>query len=443
MSESIRDRFKAAKLDANKKVTDEVEKTFSYSDSKRGDYHKIEDGKNFFRMMPPHSENEPSMQPKVVYWLDCRVEETDGDGKPTGKFTIKPRPIFDSRIHGSTKKDIIDEYIKFTKNVILNSIQDKDERQRVLSPINGWRDKTGKWNPGILPSQSYVCYATKGDIIPSNIGRLELWENDKKALERLNIAEQNDEPIITDSFSDPDTGLQFIITKGKDEKNKTFTTITKNAFEPPRGARPADYGKHYEEFLQSQKVSDEVLQKLSEMESLTSQFRNVYKRTDFDRALEALQMFDEKHGFNTFENDEFMEIVEEINGYYGAESATSSEPEAPTTDIYDMTREELKAYIKENNLPIKIVSSMSEEIIRELIISMETPEDAPKDNGEIPFPESTDTPSESQESVTSEQGTTTSDLEKNFEAQAKSNPAEVKMTIAEKIALMKKNQSKK
>ena len=86
---------------------------------------------------------------------------------------------------------------------------------------------------------------------------------------------------------------------------------------------------------------------------------------------------------------------------------------------------------------------MSDDIIRELIISMETPEDAPKDNGEIPFPESTDTPSESQESVTSEQGTTTSDLEKNFEAQAKSNPAEVKMTIAEKIALMKKNQSKK
>lgn len=362
-----RDRFQAAKLEVNKKITDEVEKTFK-TFSTRGDYHSIDKGKNYFRMMPPHNPDEPSMQAKVVYWLDCKVEEIK-DGEPTGKYVIKPRPIFDSRIHGGTPKDIIDEYIKFTKKKIFETVQDKEEKTKLLAPINGWRDRTGKWNPGILPSQSFVCYATKGDIVPENLGRLELWKNDKETLEKLNISENSDEPIITDMFSDPNEGIKFIITKNLDDKGQIYTLITKDTFDP-KGVK--DVSKAYQQWLNSQKVPDEVLAKLEEMEPLSKQFKNVYKKSDFNRALEALEMFDEKHGYGIFKFPEFLSIVKEIEAYYpDTETEKDSHSSYTPFDLNDMTRAELKQYIKDKNLPIRIVGSMSEDVIREMIYEIE------------------------------------------------------------------------
>lgn len=367
-----RNRFQAAKLEVNKKTTEEVDKIFKPNFT-RGDYHSIDEGKNYFRMMPPHNSDEPSMQPKVIYWLDCKVEEIKND-KSTGTFVIKPRPIFDSRVHGGTPKDIIDEYINFTKKVIFETVQDKEERLKLLSPINGWRSKDGKWNPGILPNQSFVCYATKGEIKPENLGRLELWKRDKDTLEKLNISEESDEPIVTDMFSHPTEGTQFVITKGRNNKGELFTLITKNSFDVKN---VKDISKAYEEWKSSQIVSDEVLEKLSEMEPLSKQFKNAYKRSDFEKALTALQMFDEKHGYLTFQNQNFIDIVEEIDSYYSdvLEVTTSEEnvvSKSDYLDINEMTRSELKDYIKQNKLPITVVGSMNEDIIRELIYQVES-----------------------------------------------------------------------
>lgn len=368
-----RNRFQAAKLDVNKKVTDEVEKTFQ-KQSGRGDYHSITDGANYFRMMPPHDPNEPSMQAKVVYWLDCKVEEVDQDGKPTGKTIVKSRPIFDSRIHGGTPKDIIFEYINYTKKKIFATIQDKDEKSKKLAPIQGWRDKAGKWNPGILPNQSFVCYATKGDIKPENLGRLELWARDKETLEKLNISEKSDEPIITDNFSDPNDGVRFIITKGKDSKGSYYTLITKDNFEAT-GVR--DIEKAWKEWKSSQVVPDDVLIKLSEMEPLSKQFKNAYKRNDFERAVEALEMFDIKHNFGTFQDQEFRDIILEIDGYYSVESNTSSPVDETksaienTLTLEEMNRDQLKQYIKEKGYGFKVVNSMSDDVIRETIYEIE------------------------------------------------------------------------
>lgn len=371
MSEFNRDRFKAAKLEVNKKVADEVDKTFARNSSERGDYHTIDDGINIFRLMPPHDIDEPSFQAKVVTWLPCKIEETDTEGKKTGKMIVKDRPIFDSRIHGGTIKDIIDEYIKFTKKVIMDGCQDKVELSRLLAPINGWRDQSKKWHQGILPNQSFVCYATKGDILPQNLGRLELWKQDKEQLEKLNISEESDEPIITDNFSDPDSGCQFIITKGKDDKGNYYKLFTKKTFTAPKGAK--DVGRLYEEFVQSQIVPDSVLEKLNEMEPLSKQFKNSYKRTDFERALDALRMFDDKNAYHTFDNDEFLEIVAELDSFYPYEENQVSEAaEAPNTpsllpELSEMTRTELKKFIEEKNLGIKIFPAMPETLIVEMI----------------------------------------------------------------------------
>lgn len=375
-----RSKFKAAKVEVNKQVTRDVEKTLSTGDSTRGDYHSIDEGINVFRMMPPHNENEPSMQPKAVYWLMCKTPKTDSEGKPIdGEYSWVRRPIFDSRIHGSTPKDIIDEYIKFTKKIIFDTTADKEQARKLLAPINGWRGKDGKWNQGILISTSYVCYATKGDITPENLGRLEMYENDKKALEKLNIDEESGEVIQTDIFSDPDEGCQFILHHRKNDKDKWENVISKKTYTPKPGTR--DYNAAIAEFLESQKVPDAVLEKLSTMESLAEQFQDSYRKTDFIRAVEALQKFDLDNGYHTFENDEFLEILQEISDYYPEEEATQVEEYSnPTTveeeaSLDDMTRDELKAYIKANKLPIKVLNSMSDDIIRQMIVEAESEEE--------------------------------------------------------------------
>lgn len=372
-----RSRFKAAKVEVNKQISQEVEKTLSTNNSNRGDYLTINEGVNIFRMMPPHNEDEPSMQPKAVYWLLCKVPKTDSEGKVIeGEYSWARRPIFDSRIHGGTPKDIIDEYIKFTKKKIFEDNQDKESAKKLLAPINGWMGKDGKWNQGILVSTSYVCYATKGDILPENLGRLELYEGDKKNLEKLNIDEESGQVIQTDIFSDPDEGYQFILNKVRNDKGKWTNVITKKTFIPKPGRK--DYNAEIAEFLKSQKVPDSVLEKLSTMEPLSKQFKNAYKRADFERALEALQKFDNDNRYHTFENDEFLDIVQEIDHYYpeeegGDEPASAKKEEfSDSNDLESMTRDELKAYIKKNNLPIKVLASMNEEIIRQMILEVES-----------------------------------------------------------------------
>lgn len=369
-----RSKFKAAKLEANKAVAEQAESTLKQNlGGKRGDYHKIDEGVNYFRIMPPHSPEDPSWQPKVVTWLEVLIDETDGDGNLTGKKVRKGRPIFDSRIHGGTPKDIIDQYIFFVKKKVYEEEQDQESAKKKLFPIFGYRDSKGAWHPGILPNSSYVCYATKNGITPDNLGRLELYKGEKDKVEELNIDEGSDEPILTDAFSDPDEGVELVVILQKNEKGKNEKVFKKR--EPNlKGFKGSDKLKALEEFEESQVVPDSVLKKLSEMDSLKEMFKGAYKRSDFEKALEALQFLDEKHEFGVFQMDEFLDVVEEIDGYYSEdaeESTTTSEEESSEeltlADIDEMTRGELKTLILEKELPIRVTSAISDEVLREKV----------------------------------------------------------------------------
>lgn len=434
-----RERFKAARVESNKAMTSKVKETLKTA-SKRGDYHTIDKGINVFRMMPPHDENEPSMQPKVVYWLLCKVPKMDSNGNEIpGEFEEKQRPIFDSRIHGGTAKDIIDEYIKFTKKSIFDNVQDKDEQKKLLAPINGWKDKTGKWNQGITASQSFVCYATKGDIVPANLGRLEIYNNDRNELEKLNIDDETGEPIMVDLFSDPDNGVQFVINRVLDEKtNKLTNIISKKTFTAPRGSKPSEYGKLYQEFLDSQVVPDDVLEAFSEMEPLSKQFCNAYKRKDFERALEALQMFDTRNNYHTFDNDEFLSIVEEIDKYYPEDEAgqeQESEQSSEKSDelsLEEMTREELKKFNKDHNLKVRILKSMSDKDIVDALREAMNPTESTEEEDEEEEEEETSTepvePAESQD-----------DDELPWEKEEEKTPvSNAKMDLKSRLAKFKK-----
>lgn len=373
-----RDQFKAAKLEANKAQSAEVSKTLKVGSNSRGDYHSIDEGANLFRIFPPHNPEDPSFQAKVVYWIECKVQKTDSDGNPLeGQFEWKRRPIFDSRIHGETPKDIIDEYIKFTKQIIFDTSTDKKDASKQLSPINGWRGSDGKWNQGILPSSSFVAYATKGDITIPNIGRLELYQADKDELEKLNVDQDTGEVIQTDIFSGPDDGIQFVLMRSKNSEGKFVNKITKKEFRP-KDSKNA--GKEWEAFAESQVIPDDVLEHWSKMEPLIAQFKGAYKRSDFERSLEALQEFERKHGYHTFENDEFLDIVQEIDGYYPEEDETNTnkpdheqpnEEKSEASGLDIMNREELKNYIKKNKLPIRVLNSMPEAVIIDMIREVE------------------------------------------------------------------------
>lgn len=386
-----RNKFKAPKLETNKKVSDEVNKTMRVNNSNRGDYLSIDEGANIFRLFPPHNPDEPTFQPKVVYWLDCRVPKTDSDGNPIeGEFEWKRRPIFDSRIHGGTPKDIIDEYIKFTKDQVFQNNSSEDAK-KLVAPINGWRDKQGKWNPGILPSTSFVAYATKGDITIANLGRLELFQSVKDELEKLNVDEKSGDIISTDIWSGPDDGIQFVLTHRKDDKGKWSDTIQKRQFSPSDPRDRNKIAQEWEEFSQSQMIPDDVLEHWSKMEPLSSQFKNAYKRSDFERAVEALQKFDREHSYHTFENDEFLDIVQEIDGYYPEDEESNGENESNAgsqetstmLDYSEMSREELKKIIVENDLPIRVLkSTTTEDLVKRVEEAMKAKAESPGDDEE-------------------------------------------------------------
>ena len=218
----------------------------------------------------------------------------------------------------------------------------------------------------------------------------------------MNISEEIGEPIVTDLFSDPDDGIQFIILRQRDKNNKWENIINKKEFSP-KGSNSKEIGEAYNKFRETQRVSDEVLQKLEGMQSLSEQFRNTYKSSDFTRALDALESFDKKHKFNVFENDEFLDIVEGIESELPRESSTEKtstgkevqqeKKEDILVDVEGMTRSELKTYISENEYPITVIPTMSDELIKEAIMAHESKTDMTDESTENPpTEESSDLP---------------------------------------------------
>lgn len=421
-----RSKFKAAKTENNKAAEQTMKNTMrSSTPTKRGDYHSLDEGFNYFRIMPPHdAENEPSWQPKVVYWLQVLVDELDSEGNPTSKKERKSRPIFDSRVHGGTLKDIVDEYINFTRKAIYDSTPNKDDAKKRLSPIMGYRDSKQVWHSGITASSSFVCYATKNGIIPDNLGRLEVYSSDKDKIEELNIDENSSEPIMTDNFSDPEDGVELVIQLAKNDKNKYERTFKKREASI-KGKRGKELTDAIEQFQESQRVPDDVLESLLEMTSLAKMFKGAYKRSDFERALEALQYFDEQNNYNSFQNDEFLDIVEEIDGYYSesdpdensstVDDSTQTPKELTELDILDSTREELKSIIEQRGLKIRVTASITTDALREAVIEalfpVEPTETDPEPATDLPWEkeggnaksESQETKSESQETKAEDQ----------------------------------------
>jgi len=299
-----RNRFQGGTINSIKEEEKRAEAAIPQSGnySGRAGFFNIEDGKNVFRIAPSHNTNEPAYRAKSTVILECEVSEIDNDGKETGKKEMKRKNIFIATQHSTTlQSDPILLYIEFVNKRATDEIQDKDERSKFLSPITGWRGKDKKWNWGIKPSVTYVCYVwnSKGEL-----GRLELYPSILDDMKKVSVAQADDDAeIIPDIFTAPDEGYPLIIIKEKNDKDKMEYNVS---CELPTKK------ESWDDFFKRTQLNDDQLIEFLTKETLAELYKDVYTTRDFSLALDGLQRFDKQYKFEIFENEEFLEKLTEL-----------------------------------------------------------------------------------------------------------------------------------
>ena len=395
-SASLRSQLKATPIKKLKKQVDEDNEMIGAWAS--NEYLNLEDGKTIkIRIFPAHPGVENFYVPKKCYWLS--VAGNDGDMRRT--------QVLDSRAHGGTKMDLVDEYVKWAKK---KWAKDSDR----LEAITG----SGPNSNSLNPQYSWLCYADK--VTPDGQLRAKLWEFKKMVrdyLNRLAFSEDEDEAIEIDPFTDPDEGLPVLVKYMKNPNKKKGENYYEVSFPKKVTARP---------------LSDEEIEYFMNLKPL-NEILPKYGMRDFERALEGLQNFDEENEIGLFEDDDWLEHVEEVKAQYDGDSEDDEEedekPKAKKTskkvtkkaveeeeddsddeeeeekpapkkstskktskkpepeddeeddddteeesnddeeedELDDLDRNGLKKYIRENELEVSIKKSMSDDDIREAI----------------------------------------------------------------------------
>ena len=396
---NFREKFKATKIKDLKKAVDKDDAMVGVSNN---DYLNLEDGKTLkIRIFPAHPGHEQFYVPKKCYWLSFPAE----DGGENKRGTV-----LDSIVHGGTKMDLVQEYVKYAKK----KYGDDDDKMETLTG-------TGMNSNALNPQYSWLCYASI--VTPDEELHPKVWEFKKMvrdALNKLAFDEDNDEPIEVDPFTDPDDGLVLAVKYLKKPNKKKGENYYEVDF--------AKTGKKKEAY--SRAITDDELEAFSRLKPLNEVVPR-YTKKEFDRALEGLQCWDEEFDFNLFDDDEWLEIVEAVKEQYNGSSDDDDEDEKPKKktvkktskkveeeedaddeeekkpakksakkkveeepedseeedseeeetddeddseeeetdgdEFDDMDRKELKHYIKENELEITVKKSMSDDDIRDLI----------------------------------------------------------------------------
>lgn len=320
-------------------------------------YHDVEHGSNYFRVLPPHPDDPDFYIPRTVVWLS--VYNDDGEG--TRRTTI-----FNARLHGkrSITLDLVEEYVKYVKRRI-SEIEEDDPKE--ASRI---ADVLTHWQKGLSYSTTFVCYAlkyttSKEDVDDGVFGLLEMKKSVKDGMSKVNddFWEESDEPISVDFITDPEDGYLVKIKYNKDAK------------------KAADY--YDVRAVKQLPLSDGILEKLDKSKTLSSRLLNAYKMRDFDWALEGLQIWEEENDVEFLEEEEMLEIMEtckeqvelatdddeleEAEEEDELEEAEEEEEDDELDEFDEMGRRELKKFIKDEELDIKVYKGDDEDYIRDKI----------------------------------------------------------------------------
>ena len=361
-----RKQLKATPIKTLKKTIDKDDALFG---SRSNEYLQLEDGKTLkIRIFPAHPGEENFYVAKKSYWLT--FENNEGE--------MKRGTVLDSRVHGGTAMDVVDEYVKYARN----KWSGDSER---LDAISG--DNRGN---GLRPSLTWVAYA---DVVKEDEElRAKIWEMKKTvrdAINTLSCSEDEDGVIEVDPFTDPDTGLPVSVKYLKKPDTRKGENYYDVKFARNVKARP---------------LTDSEIEYFMTLPPLT-EVVGTYGIKMFERALEGLQNFDEENDMGLFEDDGWLEKMEEIKAQYDPEESEekterkktvkksvpekeertetrrSSRPESSEEDddedddeptpskkeedeFDDMDRSELKRYIVDNDLEIRVKKSMSDDDLR-------------------------------------------------------------------------------
>lgn len=385
-----RSKFKATRVAVSKQADTEVESLVRRKDFVTADFidlKKLGSGTYKFRIYPPHPADggDQYAEAKAVHWLVVDKPEFK-DGQPVyekdGKTPVLkrgPKPFFNSRIHGGTKKDIIEEYITFAEKLAKENFPGDDKKQKeFLDPIYGGYNSN---YDGIMVRLSWVMYV---DLISPNgdktFGRFEIGKAIKQRLNAIAASEGANDPLGTDPFTDPSEGRAVNITYNSAAKRSQdyYVTELDTSFDSKT------------KMVNFYPLSDADLEKFVKYPSLHSMFKNAYKRKDFDEVIKGLQIFDNEYNVGVFQYDEFLDICEEISSYYPDSSEEEKLKEdqktgkdinkmfseqkpknkvsalAKQSDVFDdMDRQELKDFCKEEKTGIIVIPKMSDDDIRE------------------------------------------------------------------------------
>lgn len=366
---SLRSQLKATSIKRLQKQIDEDNAMVGAQNST--EYLNLEDGKTVkIRIFPGHPGVQDFYVAKKCYWLSFV-----GDDGETHRGTV-----LDSKVHGGTKFDVVEEYVKWAKKKIGN---DADKLEALVG--NGPRSNS------LNPQYSWLCYADK--INGDDQLRAKIWEFKKMvrdAINKLAFSEDEDEVIEVDPFTDPDEGLPIMVTYRKNPNKKKGENFYEVSFPKKVSARPLTDEEI--EYFMTLKPLNEILSK--------------YGMKDFERALEGLQNFDEENEIGLFDDDDWIEHLEEIKAQYDSDDseedsapkkktavkkavkkayAKSEEEDEEEDDADDEEEEEeeendedgdefdsmdrvaLKKYITANGLEISVKKSMSDDDLRNAI----------------------------------------------------------------------------
>lgn len=279
----LRAQLKPTSIKSLKKAIDEDNEMVGVQSN---EYLNLEDGKTLkIRIFPAHPGEENFYIAKKCYWLS--VEGNDGEMRRT--------TVLDSVVHGGTAKDICAEFIKYAKNKWKKSA-DK------LECFSG--------QDALAPQYTWLCYADK--VTADEELRAKLWEFKKMvrdAMNKLAFSEDEDEAIEVDPFTDPDEGLPILVKYLKKPNKKKGENFYEVSFPKKVTARP---------------LSDEEIEYFMGLKPL-SEVLPTYSMRDFERALEGLQNFDEENELEMFEDEGWLEIVEEVKAQYDSDDEEEEE----------------------------------------------------------------------------------------------------------------------
>lgn len=408
MANDLRSQLRATPI---KKLKARIDEDNSMLNNGNAEFLQLEDGRLMkIRIFPAHPGHDNFYVPRKCYWLPF-VTDAGDDRRAT---------VLDSVFHAKTAMDIVQEYVSYVKT---------HGSEAAVAAVTAQRD-------GLLPSLTWLCYAAE---VKEDGMEPKLWEFKKSvrdALNRLAITEDEDEPIETDPFTDPDEGLPLFVKYIKNPNKKKG----ENYYDVSLGKKPKACA-----------LTDEAIEKFMKLKPV-EEVAGTYTLEMFEKALEGLQNFDEANGIDIFSDDEWLEIVEKVRAQYAEsddepkkkvtkkaakrrdvdeeddvppvrtkknrpgvrvpepveeepelDDEPDAEPEPAAADddpLADMDRAELKAFIRDNGLgdTVKVYKSTTDDQIRAAIreaLGLEEPE--PEAESE-PEPELDDEPEPEKES---------------------------------------------